>query len=373
MVVGGVERNTIEVMRRLRHHFDFVVITTERASEQQGSLHQAFLEQSIGVYELGEIARQDMFLNLLGRLRDRYRPDLVWICNGSPWQCHFSPQIRQIFGEAAIVDQSVYDTRVGWIEWYGEPGIQAYDHYIAISDAIRVKLVGDLGLDSERVTLIYPTTSCERFAPDAVDEERRGAFRRRFGLDGEAPVLLWLGRLHLQKRPLRFVKLARALVRRGFAGRFLMFGDGPLRDALLDDLESDPIPALTWQPFIEDVPEALACASGLLMTSSFEGLPVVMIEALTMGVPVLATDVSDIGMILQRTGGGEVYPVRLPVGKLAGVVLRWLDRREENVRAARDAAPLLRQLFDSDAITGQYRECFDALIAGKGRRRSWSF
>ncbi len=370
MVVGGVERNTIEVMRRLRHVYDFVVITTERASEAQGSLHQGFVEQAIGVYEIGEIARQDGFLALLGRLRDHYRPELVWICNGSPWQCHFSLQIRQIFSEVAIVDQTVYDTKVGWIEWYREPGIQAYDHYIACSDAIRIKLLNDIGLEPGRVSLIYPTTCSERFAPEVVTEARRTAFRERFGLNGHKPLLLWLGRLHPQKRPLRFVELARGLVRKGFDGRFLMFGDGPLRESIVEQLRSRPVSGLSWEPFIEDVPEALACASGLVMTSSFEGLPVVMIEALSMGVPVLATDVSDIGRVLQRTGCGEVYPVRASSRRLVEIALRWLERREEYVQAARGAAPMLQEMFNSDAIAGQYRECFDPLIAGQGRRRS---
>ncbi len=365
MAVGGVERNTVEIMERLADRYEFVVVSTERPTAALGSLHESFAVRANGLFELAELAAQPAFPALLQCIHDAYKPDLVWVCNGSPWQCHFSGVIREVFADAAIVDQSVYDTKVGWIEWYGEKGIQMYDHYIAVNEAIRRTFVDDRHIDPSRISLIYSAVSTEAFHPERVGADQKARIRERFGLRADDAVLVWMGRLHTQKRPMLFLRAARELASRGLRARFLMFGDGPLRDRVEAFVESGEVPGLSWIPFVEHTAEIWACASGLIFTSEYEALPVAMIEAMCMGVPVCATDTGDIRLFLERYRCGDVFPVRSGVAAVASAVERWLARHDQLAAAAREAAPRVRAFFDSRTIAEQYYSCFEHLIKGR--------
>src|SRR5262249_34342352 len=85
MAVGGVERNLIEIAAQLGDRYAFVIATTERVLASRGSLNHQALQHCEALFDLGELGPPELFLPMLGTLARLYRPDLVWICNGSPW------------------------------------------------------------------------------------------------------------------------------------------------------------------------------------------------------------------------------------------------------------------------------------------------
>jgi glycosyltransferase involved in cell wall biosynthesis len=121
----------------------------------------------------------------------------------------------------------------------------------------------------------------------------RGAIRRRLGLAPRDLLVLQLGNLKPQKDPLTF---ARAAVRAGKSlprARFWMAGDGPLRGETLALARAGGLATrfrvLGWR---RDVPDLLAAADVLVLTSRFEGLPLAVLRAMTAGLPVVATAVN---------------------------------------------------------------------------------
>jgi glycosyltransferase involved in cell wall biosynthesis len=116
----------------------------------------------------------------------------------------------------------------------------------------------------------------ERFRPPAV-EERRVA-RDRLGLRPEERVVLFAGRLVEKKGVDLVVETSRQLP----AVRFLVAGDGPLRDLL----RMVP-PNVTWRQTVpaDDMPAYYAAADCVLLPSHGEGLPLVVQEAVAVGLP----------------------------------------------------------------------------------------
>ncbi len=110
LAVGGVERNTIEVIRALRDRYRFLVVTTERQAKHQGSLHDQLDALDVPVLDFAEICDRSQHVALLAAVQAWYEPDVVWICNGSPWLADSAEQVRRIFARTPIVDQQVYDT-----------------------------------------------------------------------------------------------------------------------------------------------------------------------------------------------------------------------------------------------------------------------
>jgi len=354
--VGGVERNTIEIMRQLRDRYEFVIVTTERLNEQLGSLHHQLKGLAAATYDLAELGRQSDYLSMLASLKRAWSPDLVWICNGSPWQCDHAAELRRLYADTPIVDQEVYDTRAGWIKRYHEPGIQSFDRFIAINRRIRQAFVEGLGMDPERIDLIYPAFDSSRFRLASSSPEVLADRRQSFGLPRDRPVFLFLGRMSPQKRPLDFVHLAGRLDAGGLQASFLMLGDGELAPEVDAAIARGPVHALRRLPFTDRVPEVLAMAEGLVITSEYEGVPIAMLEALATGVPVLSTDVGDVRLLLEEyRAGAIVEPIGDP-GSLLEAFRAWCDDLPGYRRAAEAAAPDVARRFSAATLAAEYEE-----------------
>ena len=103
----------------------------------------------------------------------------------------------------------------------------------------------------------------------------------------------YLGRLDEEKGPVRFVRaFARACRDPDFSACGLVVGDGRLRDAVRSEIARHGLEArLRHEPYGGDVAPWLACFSLFVLPSRWESLPISVLEAMSAGVPVLATAV----------------------------------------------------------------------------------
>lgn len=375
MAVGGVERNTIEIIRQLKDRHRFYVVTTERAGEQQGSLHHQLAEMEIPVLDFAEAAEPAHHLRLLGGLKHHLQPDLVWICNGSPWLADNASALRRLFAGTPIVDQQVYDTKEGWIARYGERGIQSFDHFIAVNDRIRRRFVEDFRIPRPRVSLIYSAIDRRKLErPLATPAERR-ELKARLGLP-DATTYAYIGRLVDQKNPLEFLTLAERAAEAGRDERFLLIGDGVLSEACDAFIAGKALSNVARLKNYSDPWPVMNAIDGLLVASRYEGLPIALLEALAFGVPALSTDVGDVGLVLVRYASGYVV-TDAPPGVLPwSTFVAWADALPQLKAAAVAAMPRVLADFSSETLSDAYADLFARLIAeapgprGWGRRRS---
>ncbi|HYH18983.1 MAG TPA: glycosyltransferase family 4 protein [Azospirillum sp.] len=367
LAVGGVERNTIEIMKALKDRWNFLVVTSERLAARQGSLHHQAAEVA-PVFDLAELSENPHHLSLLASLARGVKPDVVWICNGSPWLVQHAAVLRELFGGVPIIDQQVYDTEVGWIEHYPDPGIQSFDRFIAINRRIRDTFTGRLGMDPARIDLIYSAIDARRFdkpEPDAAERARLSALT---GIPMDRRAFAFIGRLTDQKEPLNFLDLARRAKAAGSADRYVLIGDGELAGACEDFIAGHGLDNVQRIPFCNDLTQVYPLLSGMIVSSKFEGLPIAMLEALAMGVPVLATDTGDIRVVLEDYGSGLVVPP-CDMAALADGWARWLADLPAYTDRARAAAAAVRTRFATTTIAGQYEACWRRAMADCGTSR----
>jgi glycosyltransferase involved in cell wall biosynthesis len=308
LAVGGVERNTVEVIRLLRNDFRFVVITTERLSPTQGSLHWQLDEIAVDVFDLAEIAGQEHHIYLLSILAERLSPNLVWICNGSPWLVNNATLLRRLFAHIPIIDQEVYDTELGWVAHYDKKGIQSFDRFIAINSKIRDVFLMRILIPAHRVKLIYPLMSSNKVKAARRFTGDRMLLRNELGnLEGFEKLFIYVGRLTDQKKPLAFLNLVRLAKEKHKSCFFLMLGDGELSEDCDQFIQTEDLTNVLRVSYHPNPPELMAISDGLIITSIYEGLPIAMLEALSVGLPVLATDVGDIKLVLDKFGSGMIF------------------------------------------------------------------
>jgi len=141
------------------------------------------------------------------------------------------------------------------------------------------------------------------FAPYCVDNNalrrragelrpRRRELRARFGVEGDAPVVLFAGKLIAKKQPLRLIE-AFARVRREHRASLLIAGEGPLRadaEALVARLS---VPDVRFAGFLNAsrLPEAYAAADIFVLPSALhETWGLVVNEAQNFALPVVVSD-----------------------------------------------------------------------------------
>lgn len=357
LAMGGAERLVIATLQALQDRWRFVIVTTEPLRPEQGSTHGEVMAIA-PVYDLAEIAADR--LDALTTLRDWYNPALVWIMNGAPWQSDHAVQIRAIFAGVPIVDHQAYDHDAGWINRLGEPGLRDADRFVAINKKIAGVMQERHGIPAERIDLIYHGADMSRTIRRDVTTDDVAAIRTRFGLDPARPVFGMIGRLSAQKRPLDLAALARRI---GSRVQFVWVGPGELQDALVKAAPGN-FQLIPSQADLRPVYEML---DGLVITSEFEGLPIVLIEALAMGLPALSTDVGAIGEVLARYGAGTIWG---PPGDLRALeaAFKSFRRALPGLRhAAIAAAGQVREDFASDRMAREYEASWRRAIAGYGR------
>lgn len=366
LAVGGVERNAVEIMRRLNHHFDFVVVTMERLRPEQGSLAGQAIEVASAVIEMPEIAGQPDYLRILYRLRQAYKPDLVWVCNGSPWFCDHATEIRRLFAQIPIVDQEAYDTHQGWIARYGEPGIRSFDYFVAINRKIERRFLEDFGIPPERTRLIYSAIDAKRIREFKSGTRDGISIRKRFAIPEGRQVFTFVARLTDQKRPLLFLEIAKRRVNRGDEC-FVLVGDGELASEAEAFIERNALHNVVRIPYVANTLELHELSQGIIFTSAYEGLPIAMLEALAMGVPVFATDTGDIGDILRHYGSGSVVPVDSTPDALEQAFGQWVACRNAYAASARRAEEAVLERFSSESIAGLYADLWTTAIGRYAR------
>lgn len=190
---------------------------------------------------------------------------------------------------------------------------------IAVSHGVRRSLERMAGVPAERVEVIYNPV----IVPEILDQAREVP-DHPFLRERSAPVVLGIGRLTRQKNFPHLLRAVSAL--RGTRDvRVLILGDGEDRAAItglaaeLGLGDSVHLPGFVANPF-----SYLAHADAFVLSSDWEGLPTVLIEALAVGTPVVSTDCpSGPREILAGGAHGELVPTG-DVDALAGAIDRVL-------------------------------------------------
>jgi glycosyltransferase involved in cell wall biosynthesis len=216
------------------------------------------------------------------------------------------------------------------------PGFWARaDRVIAVSAAVRTSLI-DRGISANRITVI----------PSSVDllanrQVAAGSVRADLRLPLDQPLAVSVAALTREKDQLTLLATAALLARRGPSIHWAVAGAGPLR-AILErracDLGIDPF--IHFLGALEDPRPLIKAADLLVSTSTSEGLGTSILDAMTLGTPVVATDVGGVPELLSGGAGLLVEPGN-PEALAAGVTQVVTDqplRESMTERATQEVA-----------------------------------
>jgi glycosyltransferase involved in cell wall biosynthesis len=225
------------------------------------------------------------------------------------------------------------------------------DRRLAISECIRQRML-QTGSPVDRIQLIRNGVDLDRFRPAPP----RAA--------GAAKTIVFGGRLDPVKRPLLLVDIASELVKlRGCRDfRVVVAGDGPAGESLGMRVRRSGLDSVfTLLGHVDDMSNVLAEADVVVVPSRAEGIPLIVLEAMATGKPVVCSAVGAVSEALDASTGILIEPGP-DVAKRFGCALHGL-LENPGLRAAMGRAG--RQKVEAEYDQRQSRRAYRDLFAAE--------
>jgi sugar transferase (PEP-CTERM/EpsH1 system associated) len=234
-------------------------------------------------------------------------------------------------------------------------------YFIALSRDLEHYLTDKVGTPPSKVQQIYNGVDAQRFRP--VDERSPIA-----GCPFTDPGFWLIGTVGRMQTVKDQTTLVRAFIRALAIApelrerlRLVMIGDGPLRAQSLALLEQGGCAELAWLPGERnDVPEVLRGLDCFVLPSLAEGISNTILEAMSTGLPVIATDVGGNGELVQAGVSGELVPAG-DVEAMARSIVLYATDRERTRRAGQAGRAAVERQFSLTAMVQQYQGLYDRL------------
>ena len=358
---GGAERIVLSLARLLPPERFRVSVA---ALDGRGRLGGAFRDAGCTVHDLG--ARGRWSPGAAGRLRRLIRSTGPAIVHSHLFRAHLAAA-RAVRGNrppVTLATEHQADPRrwaLGVLRW----ATRRTTLVTAVSEGVRAHLVAH-GFAPQRVRTVL----------NGIDVEAAGGAAARspaeLGLPEGAQAVLFAGRLMRQKG-LDVLLCAVSRVAADLPSlHLLVAGDGPHRGQLETQSAAlglrGRVHFLGWR---DDMPRVMRSACAAVLPSRWEGLSLVLLEAMAAGLPVVATSVEGHAEVLEPDVTGLLVAPD-DAGALAGALRRLLSDAALSGRLGAAAGEVVRRRHTAEAMASRYAALYAELLKGVSARRGRS-
>jgi glycosyltransferase involved in cell wall biosynthesis len=185
--------------------------------------------------------------------------------------------------------------------------------------------------------------------------------------DANTPEILFCSRLHARKRPVVFADMALTLLSEGALATFAMVGpdEGELAAVEKRVASSPSKGALRWEGGLEpaDISGRLGRAALVVLPSANEPFPMIVLEALASGCPVVVTDQCGLAAFVDENHCGLVVPTD-DLSHLTDAVRFLIEHPAERLAMGRAGREAVRAQLSIAHVAEQLEHCYESLIRG---------
>lgn len=298
----------------------------------------------------------------LARIIDHERPDVVHAVMYQAIQLCRLARARADQKFKLITSPRVnYRTRSAPTLWIDRLLKGGDDLLISESEASRRFLVGELGYDPKKVATVYNGVDLASWPISKIDRSQR-----RLELRMQSGELLFgaIGRLDQQKGHSYLIEAMPQLVGRVQA-KCVIIGDGPKRAALEQLVHKRALEK--WVVLLgerDDVTAWLSTLDVFVLPSLWEGLPNALLEAMALGLPVVASAVDGVPEVVEHEKTGLLVRPQDPAG-LAEALRRLSTDAALRQRLGEAAKKLIAEKFTLINMIGAYQKAYSDVLSAR--------
>ena len=239
----------------------------------------------------------------------------------------------------------------------GHPVVRAHilalqcAHTIIVQNREQASILGDLGIERAKITVIPNGVDVSHYRPYQGDKR---TLRSRLGLPEQSKVVCWVGMLRPIKR-VDVVLEAFSLLAAEYPGcRLLVVGDGEQWDTLHELADFLGVrEKVRFEGRVEDSLEYLQASDVFVLASDMETHPNALIEAMSCGLPIVATAVSGNKNCIQHGVNGLLVPREAPA-EMAQAILEICKDEALAARLGANARRAALEHYTVERMVDQY-------------------
>ena len=320
-------------------------------------------EQGVEVEHLGRGRFDPRILTDLVRIGRRERARVLHVHGYAA--ADYGRLAARRLGAALVLHEHFADPRLPSYQALADRLLAPLTHRaIAVSGSTRDFLVEQRHVPADRVRVIWNGAPLDEFAPRGP--ERRRAVRRDLGLSDDVPLVGTIGRLNLQKGHRYLLDALPRVVAAVPAAHLVIAGDGDRERALRAQADALGLsPRVLFLGHRTDVAALLEAFDVFCISSTYEGTPLTLFEAMAAGKAIVSTSVDGCREVLEEGRTGLLVPPQdvAALGDALGRVLQDARQREALGAAARAAAAR----YDIRGCVERMQDLYDEVLAERER------
>jgi glycosyltransferase involved in cell wall biosynthesis len=231
------------------------------------------------------------------------------------------------------------------------------------TEEVRNYAVERYGLSQDPFRALYYGMSPDELPDRQTCAHRRAALREKWRISESAFVVGLIARLTDQKDPVRWLSIAAKIAEHRTDTVFLVVGDGELLSAArAHAADLGLADRVVFTGYQKDAANYCAAMDVFLLTSKYEGIPLVVLAALAHGTPMVAADVGGIREALNRDTG-RLLPPDAEDGAYSDAVLEIAKICSNNASFFEDNHRWLAARFSQRSLSHQLDQDFGELVA----------
>ena len=366
MTMGGSQRVPLNIAQELKgqNNFCFHAVAPHKKNER---LKEDFLATFKNVISLDPVPDPKLYELYFSKIIEALAIDILLISHALvTYEC--VPALKKKFPRLKIID-ILHLERVGacrdemlWVNPYIEKRV-------CISNGLRKHMISKVGTDNgnaERFTTIYNGIDFSQYRNTS---SLKNHFKSKFNIPEEVKLISFIARFSEEKEPLLFVDIAQKVLKANPRApiKFVMAGDGHLFKQVKEKIHERGLEGhILLTGMLNNVRELLADTYLLLVVASNEGIPLTVMEAMAMNIPIVSTVVGATDEVLKDGVHGYLIPRNEDTAsQFTNKVSNILNDDKLYRSLAMSSKEDFFQEFSQANMSSRYKEIFDKLMVGR--------
>lgn len=362
---GGVEKHVVEIAETIDSAaYEPYIVCPDELSSLFKEMLPALHENIFAIPQLNITRPKTLFT--FGALLRRLQPDIL--------HCHlynatrYGAPIAKIVGHTVVIETGhlVERWRTGYKKFVSnllDSFLSLFvDRAIAVSSPVQEYFQKHKKYAAKKVITLHNWCDLDYFSPEKFDPSTRLGHRKKENIPQDAPVIGIIGRLEEQKGHKYFFKILPKLIAEHPDIHVLVIGEGSLeQDLRLMAAQSNILTNTHFLGFRSDIAELLAIIDILVLPSLFEGMPLTLIEASAMGVPMIASRVDGSSDVVVEGETGFLVEAQ-NTGELRARLHTLITNPDLRRSMAKNAAQYAREKFDMKKQIVQLEDVYRSVV-----------
>jgi len=365
--IGGAQEIIVEIAKNInKDKFKMMVYCLQNKSE----LLENICSQGVEVVLSNQKSNYDFkILPKIVNFLKKERPDIIhtWMFGADLWG-----RLAAILTNVPIKVSSIVSKYeiYKWKNHLADRLLEPFtDKFIFCNDSAIDFSIRRSGVKQSKIVKLSEPVDVEKFyrLKERVSEYKRDSFRQRFGIRKDLPIVGIIARLEEQKGVKYFIEAA-GILEKDINAQYLIVGNGTLRYNLENYVKELRIKSpVIFTGFQHDLPLIYSLLDVLVISSIWEGKPLVMLYAMAAEVPVVGVGIDGIAEVLIENETGFPCKPRDSFA-LAESIKKAITKTEMLKRITEQAKILVSESFNSKKVIRDYEALYLSLFGEKLRK-----